>query len=115
MMGMLRLVFPLILQPEAAEALTARSIILATGIRCGADQCSLTIIIMKVIAFLASTAVIVCTVLFLIGAFYVVLFAGKEERVKTGKDLMIGSLVGLAIIMGAYAIVRTFLYTLALS
>lgn len=113
---MLRLALSLLFRPETAGAviLPNRTIFMGTGVRCGGGQCSLTIIIMKVVYFLVSSAIIVSVILFLIGAFYTVLYAGKEDKVKTGKDIMIGSLIGLAIIYGSYAILRTLFYMLAI-
>lgn len=110
---MLRLVLALL--SPAARAYQPGSMILNTGLVCGQSQCSLTLIIIKIVEFLVTTATVVFTVLFLVGAFYMVLYAGKEDKVKAGKDIMIRSLIGLAIVQGSYAIVRTFLYTLALS
>lgn len=50
----------------------------------------------------------VCTVLFLIGAFYMVTSTGSPDRLGKGQKLMLESLLGLAITLGAYAIIRTF-------
>lgn len=69
-------------------------------------------IMAQIIGSLAQASVAVCTVLFVVGAFYWVFSRGEESHVKTGKDLMIGSLVGLAVILGSYAILRTVFYYL---
>lgn len=64
--------------------------------------------------FLAVTIVSLCVILFLIGAFLTVLSRGKQDTVQKGKDLMLWSLVGLAVVLGSYGIVRTaffFLYS----
>lgn len=65
--------------------------------------------------FLAGIAAVVCGATFVVGALFVVLSRGKDDQVQKGKDLMIGSMTGLAVIVAAYAIVGTtlhFLYTL---
>lgn len=65
--------------------------------------------------FLAGIAIVVCGAIFLVGTLFVVLSRGKDDQVQKGKDLMIGSLIGLAVIIAAYAIVGTtfhFLYSL---
>lgn len=65
--------------------------------------------------FLAGIAVVVCGAVFLVGTLFVVLSRGKDDQVQKGKDLMLGSLIGLAVIIAAYAIVGTtfhFLYSL---
>ncbi|OGJ59240.1 hypothetical protein A2635_03765 [Candidatus Peribacteria bacterium RIFCSPHIGHO2_01_FULL_51_9] len=67
------------------------------------------------IDFLTGIAIVVCGAIFLVGALFVVLSRGKDDQVQKGKDLMIGSLIGLAVIVAAYAIVGTtfhFLYSL---
>ena len=56
--------------------------------------------------------ILLVTVLFLLGAFYVVMSHGKEDLVQKGKDLMIQSLIGLAVVLGAYGIIRTAFYLL---
>ena len=53
----------------------------------------------------------VCTVLFLIGALYMVTSTGSPDRLGKGQKLMTESLIGLAITLGAYGILRT-LYSL---
>ncbi len=64
------------------------------------------------INFLAVVALPVCTALFVLGAFFLVLSRGKEDQIKRGKDLMLGSAEGLAVIIGSYGILRMFLYLL---
>jgi hypothetical protein len=56
--------------------------------------------------------IVLCTILFLVGALLLILSRGKEDQVSRGKNLMIGSLIGLAIVLGSYAIISTFLYFL---
>ncbi len=51
-----------------------------------------------------------CTTLFLVGAFWMVINAGKEERAKQGRTIMTNAFIGLAIVLLSYAIIRTIFY-----
>ncbi len=84
-----------------------RTITLGLGVQSSVGQ-----FIGYLINFLAVISVPVCTALFMLGAFMFVLSTGKEDRVKRGRDLMVGSVEGLAVILGSYAILRMFLYVL---
>ena len=64
----------------------------------------------NVVEMLALTAIIFTTVLFLIGAFMMILSRGKDDQLSKGKDLMIQSLIGLAVVGGAYALIRTLFW-----
>lgn len=48
-----------------------------------------------------------CGILFLIGALLMVISRGKDDQLQKGKDLMIQSMIGLAVTLSAYAIIRT--------
>ena len=50
---------------------------------------------------------------FVIGGFYWIFSGGNEERIKAGKDIMLWTLVGVAIIFFAYAIL-SFLFKIVL-
>lgn len=63
----------------------------------------------NLINYLVLLMMFVAVILFLIGAFYLTLSHGKEDQVKKGRDLMKHSLMGLGVVVGSYAIVRTFL------
>ncbi|MDO8649433.1 MAG: hypothetical protein Q7R81_06670 [Candidatus Peregrinibacteria bacterium] len=69
-------------------------------------------IIGNVLEFLVTAIIMLCTVLFAAGAFHFVFSHGQEKFVTRGKDLMIYSLVGLAVVLGAYGILRTVVYIL---
>ena len=84
-----------------------RCITIATGVRIPFVQA-----ISNVVLFLATSAVGVCTVLFLVGAAQLTMSRGDQTKVDNGKKLMISSLVGLAIVATSYAIVTTVLYFL---
>ncbi|TSC59169.1 MAG: hypothetical protein Greene041619_5 [Candidatus Peregrinibacteria bacterium Greene0416_19] len=92
----------LLLYPAQALALQQRGLVLLTGVRATLPR-----IIERITVLAVASATFVCTAIFLYGAFHYVAYANKEDQVKTGKDIMIGSLVGLAVIYGAYGILRT--------
>lgn len=56
---------------------------------------------------LAAMSILLSTVLFLYGAFLFVISRGKEDLVGKGKDFMIGALIGMAVVIAAYGMVRT--------
>ncbi|OGJ56260.1 hypothetical protein A3D88_04090 [Candidatus Peribacteria bacterium RIFCSPHIGHO2_02_FULL_52_16] len=58
----------------------------------------------------ALISILFTTVLFLVGAFMMVMSRGKEDQVSKGKDLMIQSLIGMAVVGGAYALIRTIFW-----
>lgn len=64
-------------------------------------------IIQNVIDFLAASITTIATVMFLVGAFMIVLAGAKEDFKEKGKDLMVGSIVSIGVVLGAYAIYRT--------
>ena len=90
---------------QAAHA--QRSVVLTTGIRIG-----LTEAFSNFYAFLSSTGVLLCTLIFVAGAATLTASHGDQTKVDNGKKMMIGSLVGIAIILGAYGVLRTTLFFL---
>lgn len=87
--------------------LPQRGLILVSGPRLSLPQ-----IILNLTSFLAVTIVSVCGVIFLLGACYWVMAAGRQDWVDSGKKHMIGALTGLAVTLGSYAILRTVYYFL---
>ena len=69
-------------------------------------------VLQNVVTFLLGASTLVCITVFMLGAFYMVFSRGKEDLLQKGKDLMIGAVVGLEVILGAYGIIRTFFYVL---
>lgn len=67
----------------------------------------------RVITFMAGSIVAVGTAMFIVGAFMLVLSGAKEEYKDKAKNLMIGSIVSIAVVLGAYAILRTVDYFLS--
>ncbi len=88
--------------PSVALALEERTLTVNTGVRISLEQ-----LFNNVYSFAATSIVSICTLLFLVGAGYMVASHGKQEMVESGKKIMIGSLIGLAIVLGSYAILRT--------
>lgn len=70
-------------------------------------------IVQRIITFLAGGIAAVSTAMFVVGAFFVVLSGVQEDYKQKGKDLMIGSILALGIVAGAYAILRTVDYFLS--
>ena len=68
---------------------------------------------LNLIGFLLAAASFVCGTIFMVGTFFVVISGGGEKK-DAGKKMMIGALIGLAVILGAYAIMRTFFFILYL-
>lgn len=64
-------------------------------------------IAVNVMFFLASSITAIGIALFLVGAFMLVFSHGKDDYIQKGKDLMIGSMLGIVVVMSAVAIVRT--------
>ncbi len=84
-----------------------RCIFVGTGVRTPFLQ-----VMANIYLFMAVSAVGVCTLLFLIGAAQLTVSRGDQTKVDNGKKLMISALVGLAIVLGSYGIMRTILYFL---
>jgi hypothetical protein len=56
------------------------------------------------------TIIPVATTIFIAGAFFFVIYFGNEEQKSRGKNLMIGSLIGVAVVFGAQAILNFVMY-----
>ena len=70
---------------------------------------TLTEITSNLFGTLRGTAVFLAATIFIIGAFYLTLGFNSQNQ-STGKNMMIGALIGLAIIIGAWAIFNTIFY-----
>ena len=93
------------LVPVPVFALTNRTL----TVNLGSNQ-PLTDVIGNVIEMLALTVIIFTTVLFLAGAFMMIISRGKDDLLSKGKDLMIQSLIGMAVVGGAYGLIRTLFW-----
>ncbi len=65
-------------------------------------------VIGSIMNFLLGVIVAFCTVIFAVGALFMILGAGKEDMLQKGKTMMIGGIVGLAVVIGGPVILRTF-------
>lgn len=50
---------------------------------------------------------LIALTMFIVGAFMLTLSGVKEDLRERGKDMMIGSVISMAVVAGAYAILRT--------
>lgn len=71
---------------------------------------SISAILTNVVNYLAASAVFVAAVMFTLGAFYVTFSRGEADTLNRGKGLIIGATVGMAVVLGSYAILRTVFY-----
>lgn len=69
-------------------------------------------VINRIIAYMAGAISAVAMTMFVVGAFFITLSGAKEDLRQKGKDLIFGSLISLAVVLGAYAILRTVDYFL---
>lgn len=77
-----------------------------------ATKYSLWVIVGKIIAYLTGAIGAVAIAMFVLGALFVTLSGIKEEWRQKGKDLMMGSILSAAVVLGAYAILRMLEYFL---
>lgn len=61
----------------------------------------------NIINFLAASIGFLAVAIFIYGALLLTASGAHEEWKNKGKDIMIGSLVAMVIVLGAYAILRT--------
>lgn len=59
---------------------------------------------------LFGSAALICAAIFLIGTAFMIFSAGNDTLLQKGKGMMTGSLIALAIIVGAYGIWRTVVF-----
>ncbi len=64
-------------------------------------------VINRIITYLAGAISAVAMTMFVLGAFFITLSGAKEDYKDKGKDLIFGSLISLAVVLGAYALLRT--------
>lgn len=73
---------------------------------------NLWVIIGRIISYTSGAIGAVAVMMFVVGALLVTLSGVKEDWRQKGKDLMIGAAMSLAVVLGAYAILRTIDYFL---
>ena len=104
----MRILQQILSMPEAALAYVTAPFPIVIG----TPNLTPAMVLQNVVTFLLGASTLVCITVFMLGAFYMVFSRGKEDLLQKGKDLMIGAVVGLAVILGAYGIIRTFFYVL---
>ena len=67
-------------------------------------------ILNNIVNMLKATVTVAAVAVFVVGAFMFTISAGDETRKANGKKMMIGALMGLGIVFGAQAILRTASY-----
>jgi hypothetical protein len=83
------------------------------GIEASSGPLTIPIMINNVISVAINSITAVCTAIFIVGALLFTISAGDEQRKSLGKDLMIGAMIGIAIVTGARGIMNLvyfFLY-----
>lgn len=68
------------------------------------------IIIASIINFLWVVSTAFCSLVFVVGALFMIFGAGKEDMFQKGKTMMIGAIVGLAVVLSSYAMLRTYFW-----
>jgi hypothetical protein len=69
-------------------------------------------ILTRLINYMAYTVVFAASAMFAVGALYITFSRGESDLVKRGKGLIIGAVVGSAIVLGAFTILRTMMYVI---
>lgn len=67
----------------------------------------------RVITYLAAVIAPFAVAMFVVGAFMLTVSGVKEDYRQKGKDLMIGAVFSIAVVTGAYALLRTVDYFLS--
>jgi hypothetical protein len=82
---------------------------------CDGPSCKLEhviVLVQNIVGFLLMLAVPLAAIGFAIAGFIIMTAGGNESRIKTGKDMMWGVLLGLLIVSCAFLIVQTLLAVL---
>jgi hypothetical protein len=93
--------------PYAVLAQQGAHLVVGTG-----TSFSFWAIINRIITYLTGAIAAVAMTMFVVGAFFITLSGAQEDYRQKGKDLIYGSLISLAVVLGAYAILRTVDYFL---
>lgn len=66
----------------------------------------------RIITYLAGAITAISLTMFLVGALMITVSGVKEDMKQKGKDLIFGSLISLAVVAGAYSLLRLVSYLL---
>lgn len=91
-----------LLAPVSTMANQPRYLVVGTG-----TSYTFLDIVSRVMTYLTSMIGLIALTMFIVGAFMVTLSGVKEDLRERGKDMMIGSVISMAVVAGAYAILRT--------
>jgi len=93
---------------QAAGQATGEGLVPCNGPNC--TVCHLFKLIVNITEFLfKQVALPLAGLLFLIGGIMMISAGGVESRYKKGKDILINTLIGLVIVLAAFAIVNTLM------
>jgi hypothetical protein len=87
------------------QAALARTLHVGVG-----TQFSVEVVLTRIINYMAGAVVFAAAAMFAVGALYVTASRGDADTVKKGKNLIIGAIIGAAIVLGSFAILRTIFY-----
>ena len=99
--------FSLLLLPACVLG-QQRTLPVGLGTQFNFDQISV-----RIVNFMAMSIGFIVSAVFIVGALFIVLGGANESNIEKGKKMMIDSLIGLAVTLGAYAILRTVFYFLS--
>ncbi|OGL70505.1 hypothetical protein A3C17_04010 [Candidatus Uhrbacteria bacterium RIFCSPHIGHO2_02_FULL_53_13] len=95
-----------------AYAIAAPTSLFAAALYNPLGEVSVPLLIGRVIQAVLGISGSIALLMFVWGGFLWLTSAGKPERIKSGQDTLLWSVIGIAVIFGAYAIVN-FLITSA--
>ncbi len=67
-------------------------------------------VLVAIINYMAGAIVFLATAMFIVGAFFITFSRGEADAVTKGKNFMINGIIGMAVVLGSYAILRTVFY-----
>lgn len=69
-------------------------------------------LVMNIIIFLGQAILAISGVLFVLGAIMVTVSGVKEDYRQRGKEIMFGAIISLAVVLGAYGMLRMLYFVL---
>lgn len=70
----------------------------------------------NIIYFMMTIAVFaVAPIMIVIGGIMILISAGSQERISSGRKMVTGAVIGIAIALGAFIIVNTFFYVISIA
>jgi type IV secretory pathway VirB2 component (pilin) len=73
------------------------------------STCGLLQLVQNIINFLTTISVPLATVVIIYGGFRLLVAGGSEPNIKAGKDAILGAVIGLVIVFGAWILINTLL------